>query len=379
MVAERAFWLAWSQISGVGPVLLRRLQQQFGSLSAAWTAAPQALGEVEGIGSQTLAVIQAFRSKTDPLGLLELHQQKNPHFWTPADSDYPRLLTEIPDLPPLLYYRGTIDERENQGLTSAIAIVGTREPTESGKRWTHKLATTLAKNGFTVVSGMAEGIDTQAHRSCLEAGGRTIAALGTGVDLVYPPRNQGLYQQILQQGCVVSEYPTGTQPNRVNFPRRNRIIAGFCRAVIIIEAPSKSGALITAHLANDYGRDVYVLPGSLDNPKAIGCLGLVNRGAQLILGEGHLLELLGAIPQLDFSAVTSVSTPTPTPPDLPPELATVLTTLRQLVQNSSEPAVAFDLIVQHSALNPGVVSGALLQLELLGWVNQVPGMRYQVP
>jgi DNA processing protein len=377
MVAERAFWFAWSRINGIGPVLLRRLQQQFGSLSVAWGAQSQELAAVEGIGDLTLSAIQTFRSKTDPQQLLDQHLQKNPQFWTPADPGYPRLLAEIADPPPLLYYRGQVDERENQGLTPAIAIVGTREPSESGKRWTCKLAATLAQHGFTVVSGMAEGIDTQAHRSCLEAGGRTIAALGTGVDLVYPPRNQGLYEQILKQGLVVSEYPAGTQPNRVNFPRRNRIIAGLCRAVIIMEAPSKSGALITAHLANDYCRDVYVLPGSLDNPKAIGCLGLVNRGAQIILSEGHLLELLGAIPQLDLSPSPPVAPRPVLPPELPPELNMVLLTLRQLAQTSSQPGIGFDLIVQNVDLSPGAVSSALLQLELLGLVSQLPGMHYQ--
>ncbi|MBW4553530.1 MAG: DNA-processing protein DprA [Aphanocapsa sp. GSE-SYN-MK-11-07L] len=372
MVAERAFWLAWSKISGVGPVLLRRLVQEFGSLSAAWSADQQALGAVEGIGPQTLTVIQTHRRQTNPETLLAQHQQANPNFWTPADPEYPRLLLEVADPPALLYYRGEVDPLENQGVTPAIAIVGTREPSEYGKRWTEKLARTLAENRFTVVSGLAEGIDTYAHTGCLEAGGRTIAVLGTGVDLVYPPRNRGLYQQVLQQGVVLSEYPSGTQPDRVHFPRRNRIIAGLCRAVLIMEAASKSGALITARLANDYGRDVYVLPGSLDNPKAIGCLGLVNRGAQVILSAGHLLELLGAIPQLDQPA-PSASAPIP---DLPPDLATVLETLRQLTAASAQPAIGFDLLVQTTALNPGAVSSALLQLELLGLVSQQPGMRY---
>jgi DNA processing protein len=373
MVAERAFWLAWSKISGVGPVLLRRLEQEFGSLSVAWSADEQALGLVDGIGPQTLAVIQTHRRSTDPADLLEQHAKANPQFWTPADSEYPRLLLEVADPPALLYYRGEVDQLENQGVTPAIAIVGTREPSDYGKRWTHKLAKTLAENGFTVVSGLAEGIDTQAHTSCLEAGGRTIAVLGTGVDLVYPPRNRDLYQQVLEQGIVLSEYASGTQPDRIHFPRRNRIIAGLCRAVLIMEAANKSGALITARLANDYGRDVYVLPGSLDNPKAIGCLGLVNRGAQVILSEGHLLELLGAIPKLDQPA-----SPPPTPmPDLPVDLATVLDALRQLSATSAQAAIAFDSLVQTTALNPGTVSSALLQLELLGLVSQQPGMRYQ--
>jgi DNA processing protein len=372
MPQERAFWLAWSQVSGIGPVLLRRLQQQFGSLAAAWDATADEWATVEGIGAQLLKQIQIHHQKTEPEALLEEHEKKNPQFWTPADPDYPRLLLEIPDPPPLLYYRGEIDLAENQGRSPTVAIVGTREPSDYGKRWTRKLAMALAEHGFTVVSGMAEGIDTQAHAAALEAGGRTLAIVGTGVDQVYPPRNRGLYQQILQQGAVLSEYPAGTQPNRVHFPRRNRIIAGLCRATLVMEAPSKSGALITAYVANEYGRDVYVLPGSLDNPKAIGCLGLVSRGAQLILNEGHLLEMLGAIPQLDQMPQLSIPRP-----ELAPELAAVLDIVVKLCQQLAQPSVPFDLIVEQSQLSSGAVSSALLQLELLGVVNQLPGMRYQ--
>jgi DNA processing protein len=262
-VNDRAYWFAWSQISGIGPVAINRLQQQFGSLQTAWEAPLAEIGGVAGIGPQTVATIQTCRSQLDPFRQLAQHEQQNPYFWTPADDDYPRLLLEIPDQPALLYYQGILDRQENQGWQPMVAIVGTREPSDYGKRWTRRLSTTLAQNGFTVVSGMAEGIDTEAHTACLEAGGRTVAILGTGVDRVYPPRNRELYQRILEHGWVASEYPAGTGPDRVHFPRRNRIIAGLSRAVLVLEAPTKSGALITAHIANDYGRDVYVLPGSL--------------------------------------------------------------------------------------------------------------------
>lgn len=367
---ERAFWLAWSRISGVGPVLLKRLQQHFGTLADAWSANPQALLAIEGIGEQILLGIREGRSQLDPETLLHQHQQANPDFWTPADADYPRLLLEIPDPPPILYYRGGVQPTENQGLAPAIAIVGTRDPSDYGKRWTRKLSASLAQKGFIVISGLAEGIDTQAHQGCLEAGARTWAVLGTGIDVVYPSRNTGLYQQILKNGLVLSEQPAGTQPNRVHFPRRNRIIAGLSRATLVMEAPSKSGALITAYLANDYGRDVYVLPGSLDNPRAIGCLGLVNRGAQIILGEGYLLEALGAMPQL--AQVNPLQLP-----NVPPELAQVFQTLVNLSQELAQESVPFDLIVQTTNLGSGFVSSTLLQLELLGLVSQLPGMRYQ--
>ncbi len=372
MVEERAYWLAWSQVERVGPVLLRRLQQHFGTLADAWFSSASQLQQVEGFGSQMVGAVIAARSQINPEQFLEQHSAKNPYFWTLADADYPRLLLEIPSPPPVLYYRGLVQPQENQGIKPMVSIVGTREPTDYGKRWTRKISTALAKHGFTVVSGMAAGIDTEAHRGCIEAGGRTLAVLGTGVDMIYPPRNRNLYEQIQQQGLVLSEYPAGTQPNRVHFPQRNRIIAGLSRAVLVMEAPSKSGALITAYQANDYCRDVYVLPGRLDDQQSIGCLGLLHRGAQVILNEGHLLEMLGAIPDLD-SAVQLPLFPqeqSTSVPQLEPELAKVLQAL------TSEPT-PFDVIVQQAGLAAGLVSSALLQLELLGLASQLPGMQYR--
>jgi len=372
LVEERAYWLAWSQVDRVGPVLLRRLQQHFGSLADAWKANAAQLRQVEGFGYQIVSAVTAARSQINPEQFLEQHSVKNPYFWTLADADYPRLLLEIPSPPPVLYYRGLVQPQENQGIMPMVGIVGTREPSEYGKRWTRKITVALARHGFTVISGMAAGIDTEAHRGCLEAGGRTLAVLGTGVDLIYPPRNKPLYEQIQQQGLLLSEYPAGTQPNRAHFPQRNRIIAGLSRAVLVMEAPSKSGALITAHYANDFCRDVYALPGSLDNHQSLGCLGLLSRGAHVILNEGHLLEMLGAIPKLDQAVqlpLFAQAQPTPVP-QLEPELAKVLQAL------APEPT-AFDLIVQQAGLAVGSVSSALLQLELLGLVSQLPGMRYQ--
>ena len=372
MVEERAYWLAWSQVDRVGPVLLRRLQQHFGTLADAWNANAAQLQRVEGFGNQIVTAVTAARSQINPEQFLEQHSVRNPCFWTPADADYPRLLLEIPSPPPVLYYRGQVQRQENQGITPIVGIVGTRDPTEYGKRWTRKISAALAKRGFTVVSGMATGIDTEAHSGCLEAGGRTLAVLGTGVDMIYPPRNRNLYEQIQQQGLVMSEYPAGVQPNRVHFPQRNRIVAGLSRAVLVMEAPTKSGALITADFANEFCRDVYALPGSLDNYKSLGCLGLLNKGAHVILSEGHLMEMLGIIPEIDSAVqlpLFAQEQPTPVP-QLEPELAQVWQAV------ASEPT-PFDEIVQQVGLAAGSVSSALLQLELLGLVSQLPGMRYR--
>ncbi|HEY9641107.1 MAG TPA: DNA-processing protein DprA [Coleofasciculaceae cyanobacterium] len=371
---ERAFWLAWSQVAGIGPILIRRLSEHFGTLEQAWEAKPNDLLAVEGFGLQTAETVAIARQQIDPEKLLRQHQQANPNFWTPADADYPRLLLEIPDPPPVLYYQGEVVALENQGKIPAIAIVGTREPSDYGRRWTRKLSAALSQAGFLVVSGLADGIDTEAHTSCLNAGGRTLAVMATGVDVIYPAFNRTLAKRITQQGLLLSEYPAGTQPDRVNFPRRNRIIAGLCRATLVLEAPHKSGALITARLANEYCRDVYVLPGTLDNPRCRGCLDLLYQGAQAILGEAHLLELLDSLPHLQQDAPAqqlSLLSPAPEPISLPPEL-------QQVFQAVDLDPIALDLIVQQTQLATGTVLGALAQLELMGLVSQLSGgTRYQ--
>lgn len=374
MVQERAFWLAWSNVPGTGSILIQRLRQHFGTLAAAWVAPIAKLEAVYGFGVQNTAAIATARSAIDPEKLLQEHEQTNPCFWTPTDADYPQLLLEIPDFPPLLYYQGTVERLENQGVIPAIAIVGTRSPSDYGKRWTQKLTAQLTQAGFTIVSGLAAGVDTEAHQACLKAGGRTIAVLGTGVDVTYPYSNRSLAQSIIKQGLLVSEYAAGTQPDRANFPRRNRIIAGLSRATLVIEAPQKSGALITARLANDYNRDVYALPGSLDNPKARGSLELLNQGAQVILGEAELLEALGNIPQLHSTTQLSLlSVEPPVPPELPPELQIVF----QVIPAVTAEAIALDHIIEKTSQPTSAVLSALSHLELMGLVTQLPGMRYQ--
>lgn len=388
MVEERAYWVAWSQIKGVGAVLLKRLQQRFGSLAEAWNAPETALAEVEGFGKKLVNVVVETRSQLHPEQFLDQHTQKNPQFWTPADSDYPRLLLEIPSPPPVLYYRGQVNLNENQGITPMIAMVGTRSLTDHGKRWTRKISAILAKRGFTIISGLAAGIDTEAHWGCLEVGGRTIAVLGTGLDVVYPPQNRQLFQEIEETGLILSEYPVQTKAYRGNFPARNRIVAALSRAVLVMEAPRQSGALITAKYANEFGRDVYALPNSPDNYQSLGCLRLLNKGARGIEGEADLLEMLGDVPNLDtgvqLSLFETVESKRDTPtqkktlkPEKTIEPLNLSPDLEKIYLALSPEATPFDLIVQTSEMNPGAVSGILLQLELMGLVSQLPGMRYQ--
>jgi DNA processing protein len=359
---DRAYWLAWSQVRGIGSVMIKRIYQAFGSMSEAWNAAPSALQEIEGIGGQTLESIRQAQQEVEPLSLLAVHEHDNLNFWTPSDREYPQLLWEIPDPPPLLYYHGHLRQWHER---NTVAIVGTRNSTPYGRRWTKKIVTALAERGFTIISGMAEGIDGEAHKACLDVGGQTVAVVGTGVDRFYPYKHKHLYEQIVNSGLVLSEYPKGTAPDKTHFPARNRIIAGLSRVTLVMEAPERSGALITAYQANDYGRDVYALPNSLEAHESRGCLNLLGKGAQAILGVDELLEALGALPNLDSSQ------PAIAIADLPPLQQDILQAI-----GFGEP-VSLDAIVERVKAPSGEVLGALTHLELAGAIATYPGMRYQ--
>jgi DNA processing protein len=367
LIEERAYWLAWSQIQGVGAILLKRLYGHFGDLGTAWDAAERSLQGVEGIGEKLGKAIAEQRREIDPAALLAAQTGKAAQFITPVEASYPPLLFEIPDPPPVLYYQGNLDLLSACQQRPAVGIVGTRSPSEYGRRWTRRLTMALSRAGFLIVSGLADGVDREAHQACLEQRGNTLAVLGTGVDVVYPYGNRSLHQAIATKGLLLSEHPPGTQPDRVHFPRRNRIIAGLSRAILVTEAPHQSGALITARLGNDYGRDVYVLPASLDNPRGRGCLELIDQGAHLILSEDTLLDALGGIPLEPESTAKTV----PPPVDLAPHL-------QQVYQVVCPEATPLDAIVEQSAeLGTGDVLSALVQLELMGLVMQLPGMQYQ--
>ncbi len=355
---ERAYWVAWLGIPGIGCHRLKRLAQHFASLQRAWQASVAELQEVEGIGSQLALTIGQARQERDPQALLALAEKSGIPFLTPGDGDYPGMLWEIPDPPGLLYWRGQLCGWEN-----LVAMVGTRQPSEYGRRWGMKLAKALAEAGFTVVSGLAVGVDRVCHEGALQGGGKTMAVVGTGVDGVYPVQHKALAEAICQQGLILSEYPPGTPPAKENFPRRNRIIAGLCRATVVIEAPAKSGALITAYLANNYNRDVYVLPGSLDQPQSQGCLALVEQGASVILGVEDLLGKLGAPARAEPEAAT----------DLPAEWTGLET---QIWQSLNRDPLSIDRLAEMTGIEIQQLTTTLLMMELGGWVQQYPGMRY---
>lgn len=387
MTTERAYWVAWAQAKGLGSVLLKRLHSHFGSLAAAWQAEESALLEIEGIGLLLAAQLSDYRQRVNPDDCLGHWQDQGANFWTPADPDYPALLYEITDPPPMLYYKGRTELAQAVQTMPSVAIVGTREPSDYGQGWTRRIVQQLVSHDVIVVSGLASGIDRHAHSQALDSNGLTIAVLGTGVERSYPWTNRALQARIAQEGLLLSEHPNPTPPDRMHFPRRNRIIAGLSRVTVVTEAPLRSGALITARLANDYGREVYALPGSLDNPASLGCLDLIRQGAQMIWDDTTLIKDLGRIPHLDgplFQAPASPpgpsrsspppdpAAPRPAPAHLAPDLVAVLSAV------TVEP-ITLDALVQSLNRPTGEILSSLLHLELEGLVTQTPpgSHRYQ--
>lgn len=358
---ERAYWVAWNQLSGIGNIVIKRLFEHFSSLQAAWSASAEALSAIEGWSGSKMSELARQREQLDPYQLLKERECIWPPFWTPADPDYPPLLREIPDPPPVLFYRGVV-----RPWPATVAVVGTRRPSYYGLRWTGRIAGALARAGFMVISGLALGVDGAAHGAALDAGGPTTAVLGCGIDQVYPLEHQALAEQIAETGLILSEYPPGTAPLAAYFPRRNRIVAGMSLATIVIEAQTRSGALISANLACDYNREVYALPGSLDNPQAMGTLRLIQQGARAILSPEELLV------ELSSHLLRTVPPLAPAPhalPDLEDSEQQIWILLAQGV-------CSFDELLMQTGLPTGELASHLLMLELKGLIKQQAGSLY---
>lgn len=286
-MADLAYWLGFSLIPGIGPVRVRRLLDYFGDLEAAWSAPPIELARagldgraVDALASRRGRIdLDAERAKLDARGVALVPLD---------DPAYPERLRQIYGPPIVLYVRGEI--RPTDDL--AIAIVGTRRASPYGRQAAERIGADLVAGGATIVSGLARGIDTCAHRAALDAGGRTIAVLGCGVDVVYPAENARLAAEIVERGAVVSEYPLGTPPDAANFPARNRIVSGMTRGTLVVEAGETSGALITARFAAEQGREVFAVPGDVFRPQSKGTNRLIQEGARLVSSGKDILEEL---------------------------------------------------------------------------------------
>lgn len=351
------YWIGFNRVRGIGPARLRALLEYFGSIEEAWQAPADALREV-GLDRRSLSNLLQARAELDLAGELARTQQAGIHVLTWEDPRYPERLLAISDAPPVLYVRGELCAADDW----AVAIVGTRQATMYGKEAARRLAGELAGAGVTVVSGLARGVDAVAHSAALEAGGRTIAVLGSGVDIIYPWDNHKLAAEIVQHGALISEYSLGTQPEAMNFPPRNRIISGLSRGVVVVEAGERSGALITAEFAAEQGRDVMAVPGSIFQRCSQGTNRLIREGARPVLSTADVLE------ELDLGAVVQQAEVR----QLLPADGTEALLLDQL---GPEP-VHVDEIGRASRLPIATVSATLALMELKGLVRHVGGMNY---
>lgn len=353
----RLYWVGFNLVKGIGPARVRALLDVFGDLENAWQAAPAALQEA-GLSPRLIEALMKMRASDMLERTWEAVQEQGIQVVTWDDADYPRRLAEMDQPPPVMYVRGELSERDHW----AVALVGTRRMTAYGRQAAQELAAALAQHGVTVVSGLARGVDGVAHQSALEAGGRTLAVLGSGVDRIYPPEHRRLAEQIMVQGAVLSDYPPGTEPEAANFPPRNRIIAGLSQAVVVIEAGQKSGALITAAFAADQGREVFAVPGNIYAPQSQGTNLLIKQGAQILSSVADLLEALN-VAQVGQQQAARAALPTDA------------TEARLFTLLGREP-LHVDELRQLADMPIEKVSATLTLMELKGMVRQVGGMRY---
>lgn len=283
---QKAYCHALNLIPQLGPVRINRLVKACGSAREAWQAPELRLKAVEGFGEKLVAQVAVARTQIDPVKAWQQLRKKGLNAVSQDEREYPSLLREIYDPPPLLYYTGDLQVLQKP----CLAVVGSRRHTTYGREIAYKFAAQLAVCGFTIVSGMARGIDTWAHQGVLTTSGFTAAVLGCGLDTCYPPENRSLMKKIGHQGVVISEFPPGTEPAPINFPRRNRLISGLSLGTLVVEAGEKSGALITASFALEQGREVFAIPGSIANPCSRGCHLLIKEGAKLVDGVDAILE-----------------------------------------------------------------------------------------
>lgn len=359
---EEFYWIGLKAVAGVGNVTFRRLLERFDSPQAALSASPSELAVVRGV---TPSVIDAIGSGSWQ-GFAEAEcrrfRSSGARLILFTSADYPKSLFEIPDPPPILYVRGELHSRE-----PAIAVVGSRRGTSYGLLTTGRLAEGLARHGVAVISGLARGVDTAAHKGALTAGGRTIGVLGCGIDKVYPPENRKLFDEMAEKGAIVSEFPLGTLPLAENFPRRNRIISGLSRGVLVVEAAENSGSLITAQYALEHGRDVFAVPGNITYASCKGTNRLIKQGAKLVdCVEDILEELPGHEPHGGDTPVGERRTFALTPKEA------------AIYELLARAPLHIDDIISQTELTAGEVSSMLLHLELKGAITPLPGMHYAV-
>ena len=359
-----AYWLALGRVPGLGSVGFKKLTACFPDPTRAFAASEAELQEIAGLDRDAARGLIHFSAWDEVLAEIKRARAVGVRIVSFDAPDYPSRLGMIADPPPFLYARGSLRGEDDK----AVAIVGSRSASDYGRKVARDLAYNLAAMGFTVVSGMARGIDGAAHEAALDAGGRTIAVLGSGVDIVYPPEHEKLYRRIVENGAVLSELPLGTKPLAFNFPGRNRLISGVALGVVVVEATEKSGSLITAALALDQGREVFAVPGEVGASRSRGTHRLIRQGAKLVESVEDILEEIA--PQL---ATRTARAAQRLRRELP---ADVGQDVRRIFGLIAERPLHIDEVIQTSGLPSSRVSEVLLQLELQGFLRQLPGKRY---
>ena len=359
------YWLALNELKDIGHVKIKSLVEYFGSAEAAWKADIDLLKGIKGFGDVSAKAFEAARKEVNvEEEYKNISEYQNIKILTLLDGDYPENLKNIYDPPPVLYLKGNLPQKKS------IAIVGTRSASHYGLEVAERFAFELSALGFTIVSGMAEGIDTAAHKGALRAGCSTVAVFGCGLDIIFPPSNRELASQIFERGAIVSEFPMNTPPDKWTFPKRNRIISGLSLGVIVVEGHYDSGAMITAKQALEQGREVFAVPGLIDSQKSKGPHWLIKQGAKLVETVDDVLEelkmilpemqnrreIIGSKPGRDFSNLSEKEI--------------------MLVEALSNEPVHIDLLSSKTKLPINEISSFLSMLEIKGFVKQLPGKMF---
>ncbi len=360
---EDARWIALSRVKGLGCVSFKKLAAHFVDPTKAFSATAPELMAVPELDHSVIDGLLSFSEWEAVAEEIRRAERAGAKIVTFLDANYPAPLRMIADPPPLLYVKGELGAKDEK----AVAVVGSRSASDYGRRVARDLCRGLVSLGFTVVSGMARGIDGVAHETALSAGGRTIAVLGSGVDLVYPPDHAKLYRHISENGAVISELPIGTRPLAYHFPARNRLISGLSLGVVVVEATEKSGSLITAALALEQGREVFAVPGEVGSSRSRGAHRLIRQGAKLVESVDDIVEEIA--------------------PQLLSRRGDALKQARRLPENASdgvrkifgllqERPLQIDEVIEASGFTSPKVLEILLELELQGYLRQLPGKRY---
>jgi DNA processing protein len=359
-------WIALNSVRGLGPVKINALLKKYGSPEAIFKESGARHLSLNGISRDVEEQLKNRTCFEHAEKQLCCAQENDVRIVTLADTAYPPQLKEIYAPPPVIFIKGTLSVFDQH----AVAIVGMRKPSPYGVKATGKITRELVSADIAIISGLALGIDTEAHRACLEAGGKTVAVLGCGIDTPYPRRNVGLAERIVENGAIVSEFPFGTPPEAFNFPRRNRIISGLSSGVLVVEAGKRSGSLITANYALQQNRDVFAVPGSIFSSHSVGTFNLIHNGAVPVRGAGEILDTISVVKNY----LNMPDTPSANPNSL--HVETLSSTEQSIYKALAETPLRMDQLAEISHCEIAELYGIVLNLELKGLIRQVSGQKY---